>query len=53
MLTPNVSAPTVHAMLDRVENRVLEVAPNLKEFVPPRLASPWIDDPINNGYWPR
>ena len=51
VLLPNVSAPAVHEILDRVEAHEIAETPSLGAFVPPRTLSPWIFD--RGEWWPK
>jgi hypothetical protein len=52
MLTPNVPAAEVRALVERVEADVVNADPDLGRFIPPHVAeSPWTRD--DSGWWPR
>jgi hypothetical protein len=50
MLSPNVAAPEVHAVLDAVERLVTTRDPALAAFVPPRAPSRWAE--TDGESWP-
>jgi hypothetical protein len=50
LLLPQVSAPRLHQLLDAVEAEVLKNDPVLRVYVPPRAASPWIQQ--DGEWWP-
>jgi hypothetical protein len=52
LLTPNVSAAEVRALVERVEAVVIKSVPDLGRFIPAHVAkSPWTQD--DSGWWPR
>jgi hypothetical protein len=53
MLTPHVSAPELHCLLDKIEARALSDNPKLATFLPTRRDSPWIEDASAEGYFPK
>jgi len=50
-VTPNVTAPALHDLLDAVEAEVLEVSPELARFVEVRAETPWMRH--GEEWWPR
>ena len=51
LVTPDVPAPALHRILDRLQRAVLKADPELARLVPGRHESPWIE--INGEVWPR
>ena len=52
LVTPNVSASDLHGLIDRVQEPIVADHPELAEYVPARLPSPWLKDP-RWGWFPR
>jgi hypothetical protein len=52
LVTPNVSANDLHDFVDRVQEPILSAHPELADYVPARLPSPWLRDP-KWGWFPR
>jgi hypothetical protein len=50
-LSPNVTAPALHQLLDDVEAEVLAEDPAFSAYVPPRAPSPWHEE--NGEWWPK
>ena len=50
-LSPGVSAPVLHALLDQIEAQVLSEDPKLSSFVPAREPSPWVY--TAGEWWPK
>jgi hypothetical protein len=50
-VTPNVTAPALHELLDAVEAEVLAVEPSLARFGEPRMETPWMRS--GEEWWPR
>jgi hypothetical protein len=48
---PNVAAAVVHELLDAVEAEVVGADDTYKKFVPPRAASPWLNQ--DGKWWPK
>jgi hypothetical protein len=51
LLLPNVSAFSLHDLIDAVEAEALASDDSVGRFVPPRTPSPWVQDEY--GWWPK
>jgi hypothetical protein len=51
-LGPAVNAWELRSALDRIEERAIEVSPDLAPFLTPRPPSPWVCDDYDN-WWPN